>query len=150
MNIWTLSRAKATYLPFPVCLLQCCCHGKVHLHVIMYILALCVSVFIDVSIFIYLLSIYVCVWIHTCASSCRNFHVWVECWMRRPDLGAGFDGWQVVDPTPQEKSAGGSSSHMRLCVLCSEFSTSRILCFKIWGQLWKPFMQKNLIKTKRQ
>ncbi|XP_040908170.1 protein-glutamine gamma-glutamyltransferase E-like [Toxotes jaculatrix] len=35
-----------------------------------------------------------------------NFHVWVECWMRRPDLGAGFDGWQVVDPTPQEKSGG--------------------------------------------
>ncbi|XP_069550242.1 protein-glutamine gamma-glutamyltransferase 5-like [Brachyistius frenatus] len=35
-----------------------------------------------------------------------NFHVWVECWMRRPDLGVGFDGWQVVDPTPQEKSAG--------------------------------------------
>ncbi|XP_067384438.1 protein-glutamine gamma-glutamyltransferase 5-like isoform X2 [Channa argus] len=35
-----------------------------------------------------------------------NFHVWVECWMRRPDLGAVFDGWQVVDPTPQEKSAG--------------------------------------------
>ena len=28
--------------------------------------------------------------------------------MRRPDLGAGFDGWQVVDPTPQEKSAGES------------------------------------------
>ncbi|XP_074538299.1 protein-glutamine gamma-glutamyltransferase 5-like [Halichoeres trimaculatus] len=35
-----------------------------------------------------------------------NFHVWVECWMRRPDLGPGFDGWQVVDPTPQERSAG--------------------------------------------
>nr|XP_057940072.1 protein-glutamine gamma-glutamyltransferase 5-like [Doryrhamphus excisus] len=35
-----------------------------------------------------------------------NFHVWVECWMQRPDLGPGFDGWQVVDPTPQEKSAG--------------------------------------------
>ncbi|CAN9515839.1 unnamed protein product [Ophioblennius macclurei] len=35
-----------------------------------------------------------------------NFHVWVECWMRRPDLGTSFDGWQVVDPTPQEKSAG--------------------------------------------
>ncbi|KAM6930115.1 protein-glutamine gamma-glutamyltransferase 5-like [Lycodopsis pacificus] len=35
-----------------------------------------------------------------------NFHVWVECWMRRGDLGAEFDGWQVVDPTPQEKSAG--------------------------------------------
>uniref|UniRef100_A0A3B4UN21 Protein-glutamine gamma-glutamyltransferase 2-like n=1 Tax=Seriola dumerili TaxID=41447 RepID=A0A3B4UN21_SERDU len=35
-----------------------------------------------------------------------NFHVWVECWMRRPDLSGEFDGWQVVDPTPQEKSAG--------------------------------------------
>ncbi|XP_017335577.1 transglutaminase 5, like [Ictalurus punctatus] len=33
-----------------------------------------------------------------------NFHVWVECWMKRRDLKAGFDGWQVVDPTPQEKS----------------------------------------------
>lgn len=38
----------------------------------------------------------------------RNFHVWTECWMRRPDLGPEFDGWQVVDPTPQEKSAGWS------------------------------------------
>lgn len=27
--------------------------------------------------------------------------------MKRPDLGEMFDGWQVVDPTPQEKSAGG-------------------------------------------
>ncbi|XP_054602147.2 protein-glutamine gamma-glutamyltransferase 5 [Nothobranchius furzeri] len=35
-----------------------------------------------------------------------NFHVWVECWMRRFDLSAEFDGWQVVDPTPQEKSGG--------------------------------------------
>ncbi|KAF7668065.1 hypothetical protein LDENG_00033090 [Lucifuga dentata] len=35
-----------------------------------------------------------------------NFHVWVERWMRRPDLGPGFDGWQVIDPTPQDKSAG--------------------------------------------
>ncbi|XP_041654555.1 protein-glutamine gamma-glutamyltransferase 2-like [Cheilinus undulatus] len=35
-----------------------------------------------------------------------NFHVWVESWMRRPDLSSEFDGWQVVDPTPQEKSAG--------------------------------------------
>ncbi|XP_066558983.1 transglutaminase 5, like [Amia ocellicauda] len=35
-----------------------------------------------------------------------NFHVWVECWMARPDLGYGFDGWQVLDPTPQERSEG--------------------------------------------
>ncbi|XP_075880480.1 protein-glutamine gamma-glutamyltransferase E-like [Nelusetta ayraudi] len=37
-----------------------------------------------------------------------NFHVWCEGWMKRPDLfGDGkFDGWQVVDPTPQEMSDG--------------------------------------------
>ncbi|KAK2915533.1 protein-glutamine gamma-glutamyltransferase E-like [Channa argus] len=37
-----------------------------------------------------------------------NFHVWVEGWMKRPDLaGDGkYDGWQVLDPTPQEKSEG--------------------------------------------
>ncbi|XP_047438331.1 protein-glutamine gamma-glutamyltransferase 6 [Mugil cephalus] len=37
-----------------------------------------------------------------------NYHVWVEGWMRRPDLAKDgkYDGWQVVDPTPQEKSDG--------------------------------------------
>nr|XP_061802171.1 protein-glutamine gamma-glutamyltransferase 5-like [Nerophis lumbriciformis] len=35
-----------------------------------------------------------------------NFHVWAECWMRRPDIGAQYAGWQVVDATPQEKSGG--------------------------------------------
>lgn len=38
--------------------------------------------------------------------SCRNFHCWVESWMARPDLAAGYDGWQALDPTPQEKSEG--------------------------------------------
>uniref|UniRef100_A0A3Q2XCD6 Protein-glutamine gamma-glutamyltransferase 2 n=1 Tax=Hippocampus comes TaxID=109280 RepID=A0A3Q2XCD6_HIPCM len=35
-----------------------------------------------------------------------NFHVWVDSWMTRPDLGKEFDGWQTSDPTPQEKSDG--------------------------------------------
>uniref|UniRef100_A0A8C6WI55 Protein-glutamine gamma-glutamyltransferase 2 n=1 Tax=Neogobius melanostomus TaxID=47308 RepID=A0A8C6WI55_9GOBI len=35
-----------------------------------------------------------------------NFHVWCEGWMKRPDLSPEFDGWQVVDPTPQELSGG--------------------------------------------
>ncbi|XP_054473771.1 protein-glutamine gamma-glutamyltransferase E-like [Anoplopoma fimbria] len=37
-----------------------------------------------------------------------NFHVWTEAWMRRPDLAEDgrYDGWQVLDPTPQEKSEG--------------------------------------------
>ncbi|KAM4613900.1 protein-glutamine gamma-glutamyltransferase 2 [Polymixia lowei] len=37
-----------------------------------------------------------------------NFHVWVEAWMTRPDLqqDGRYDGWQVLDPTPQERSKG--------------------------------------------
>ncbi|XP_037096972.1 protein-glutamine gamma-glutamyltransferase 2-like [Syngnathus acus] len=35
-----------------------------------------------------------------------NFHVWVDSWMTRPDLGKEYDGWQTSDPTPQEKSDG--------------------------------------------
>ncbi|XP_029470568.1 erythrocyte membrane protein band 4.2-like isoform X6 [Rhinatrema bivittatum] len=33
-----------------------------------------------------------------------NFHVWNECWMAREDLPPGYDGWQALDATPQEKS----------------------------------------------
>nr|XP_032816216.1 protein-glutamine gamma-glutamyltransferase 4-like [Petromyzon marinus] len=35
-----------------------------------------------------------------------NFHSWSDAWMKRPDLPSGYDGWQVVDATPQEASAG--------------------------------------------
>lgn len=35
-----------------------------------------------------------------------NFHVWIESWMARNDLKSGYDGWQVLDATPQEKSEG--------------------------------------------
>lgn len=35
-----------------------------------------------------------------------NFHCWVESWMTRPDLEPGYEGWQALDPTPQEKSEG--------------------------------------------
>ncbi|XP_038659009.1 protein-glutamine gamma-glutamyltransferase 2-like isoform X1 [Scyliorhinus canicula] len=35
-----------------------------------------------------------------------NFHVWIESWMARNDLKPGYGGWQVLDPTPQEKSEG--------------------------------------------
>ncbi|XP_030587901.1 protein-glutamine gamma-glutamyltransferase 2-like [Archocentrus centrarchus] len=35
-----------------------------------------------------------------------NFHCWTESWMRRDDLPEGNDGWQVLDPTPQELSDG--------------------------------------------
>uniref|UniRef100_A0A3Q1IFC6 protein-glutamine gamma-glutamyltransferase n=1 Tax=Anabas testudineus TaxID=64144 RepID=A0A3Q1IFC6_ANATE len=35
-----------------------------------------------------------------------NFHCWVESWMMRDDLPKGNDGWQVLDPTPQELSDG--------------------------------------------
>ncbi|XP_008572239.1 PREDICTED: protein-glutamine gamma-glutamyltransferase Z [Galeopterus variegatus] len=35
-----------------------------------------------------------------------NFHVWDECWMIRKDLPPGYNGWQVLDPTPQQTSSG--------------------------------------------
>ncbi|XP_074068010.1 protein-glutamine gamma-glutamyltransferase 2 [Macrotis lagotis] len=35
-----------------------------------------------------------------------NYHCWTEVWMTRPDLKQEFNGWQALDPTPQEKSEG--------------------------------------------
>ena len=35
-----------------------------------------------------------------------NFHVWIEVWFKRTDLPDGYDGWQVIDGTPQENSEG--------------------------------------------
>ncbi|XP_013814002.2 protein-glutamine gamma-glutamyltransferase 6-like [Apteryx mantelli] len=35
-----------------------------------------------------------------------NFHVWNESWFVRRDLGSFYDGWQVLDATPQERSKG--------------------------------------------
>nr|XP_061812928.1 protein-glutamine gamma-glutamyltransferase 2-like [Nerophis lumbriciformis] len=40
------------------------------------------------------------------SDSSWNFHCWVESWMKREDLPQGNDGWQVLDPTPQELSDG--------------------------------------------
>lgn len=40
------------------------------------------------------------------SDSVWNFHVWNESWMARNDLDPGYDGWQVVDATPQEESDG--------------------------------------------
>ncbi|XP_077315153.1 protein-glutamine gamma-glutamyltransferase 5-like [Lithobates pipiens] len=42
----------------------------------------------------------------TQGDSVWNFHVWNECWMARKDLRSGYDGWQVLDATPQEISGG--------------------------------------------
>lgn len=36
----------------------------------------------------------------------RNFHVWNDVWMARPDLPKGYGGWQAIDATPQEASEG--------------------------------------------
>ncbi|KAG8446602.1 hypothetical protein GDO86_014158 [Hymenochirus boettgeri] len=35
-----------------------------------------------------------------------NFHVWVEAWFARNDLGDFYSGWQILDATPQETSSG--------------------------------------------
>ncbi|XP_058142793.1 protein-glutamine gamma-glutamyltransferase E isoform X2 [Dasypus novemcinctus] len=40
------------------------------------------------------------------SDSVWNFHVWNEGWFVRTDLGPSFNGWQVLDATPQERSQG--------------------------------------------
>ncbi|XP_074013683.1 protein-glutamine gamma-glutamyltransferase E-like [Numenius arquata] len=35
-----------------------------------------------------------------------DYHVWNESWFVRPDLGTPYNGWQVLDATPQEQSKG--------------------------------------------
>ncbi|XP_044277253.1 protein-glutamine gamma-glutamyltransferase E-like [Varanus komodoensis] len=35
-----------------------------------------------------------------------NFHVWNEGWFVRSDLGSRYNGWQILDATPQERSTG--------------------------------------------
>ncbi|XP_077623178.1 protein-glutamine gamma-glutamyltransferase E [Crocuta crocuta] len=40
------------------------------------------------------------------SDSVWNFHVWNEGWFVRTDLGPLYNGWQVLDATPQEKSQG--------------------------------------------
>ncbi|KGL99870.1 Protein-glutamine gamma-glutamyltransferase 6, partial [Charadrius vociferus] len=35
-----------------------------------------------------------------------DYHVWNESWFIRPDLGGSYNGWQVLDATPQEQSRG--------------------------------------------
>ena len=36
----------------------------------------------------------------------RVYHVWCEAWMRRDDLPQGYDGWQALDPTSQDRQSG--------------------------------------------
>ncbi len=51
--------------------------------------------------------------------------MWVESWMKRPDLGRGYDGWQALDPTPQEKSTGPFSD------LYKANAYGKLMCFFI-------------------
>ena len=67
-----------------------------------------VCVCVCVSTFVHIVCMYVH-WIHKCLrGSCyhifRNYHVWVEGWMERPDLKGAYGGWQALDATPQELS----------------------------------------------
>ena len=39
-------------------------------------------------------------------SLARAYHVWCEAWMRRDDLPEGYDGWQALDPTSQDRQSG--------------------------------------------
>ena len=62
------------------------------------------------------------------SDSIWSFHVWAEMWFTRPDLAAQglcarngktcHDGWQAVDATPQELSAGGSGLVSQTDAVC--------------------------------
>ena len=47
-------------------------------------------------------------------SSHRNYHVWVDGWMARPDLKGHYGGWQALDATPQEPSPHSPSGAFTL------------------------------------
>ena len=38
--------------------------------------------------------------------------MWNEAWFERPDLPAGYGGWQAFDATPQERSEGNHGGTM--------------------------------------
>ncbi|XP_018419789.1 PREDICTED: protein-glutamine gamma-glutamyltransferase E-like, partial [Nanorana parkeri] len=40
------------------------------------------------------------------ADSIWNFHAWNEAYFTRKDLGSLYNGWQILDATPQERSGG--------------------------------------------
>jgi len=40
------------------------------------------------------------------SDSIWNFHVWNDVFMKRPDIGNEYNGWQALDATPQERSEG--------------------------------------------
>lgn len=43
--------------------------------------------------------------LHSFVNNFRNYHVWVDAWMTRPDLRGNYGGWQALDATPQEVSS---------------------------------------------
>lgn len=68
--------------------------------------------------------------------------MWNEVWMSRTDLGKDYDGWQVIDATPQETSEGnnryiyrGVSMHILInaCFLLCFVKKSMIL---LYGTFW--------------
>ncbi|XP_064598835.1 hemocyte protein-glutamine gamma-glutamyltransferase-like [Liolophura sinensis] len=97
-----------------------------------------------------------------------NFHVWNEVWMTRPDLPAGYGGWQAIDGTPQELSDGvyrcGPASVKAIregdvhlpydtAFLFAEVNADRIDYAmgedKTWKKSWKKDVVGKFISTKK-
>ena len=57
----------------------------------------------------------------------RNYHVWNEAWMARPDLtgkdaeAGKFTGWQAIDATPQERSDGRNTDYLNILLSLKEY-----------------------------
>ena len=61
-----------------------------------------------------------------------NFHVWNEVYMARPDLPAGYGGWQVIDATPQEASDSKNAQ-------CRNYGNSLNITL-----FWQKFRESNV------
>lgn len=54
-----------------------------------------------------------------------NYHQWTEAWMTRPDLPDGYNGWQVLDATPQVQST--IPTHGRFKFVIGPFPVKAVL-----------------------
>ena len=88
----------------------------------------------------------------------RNYHVWNEAWMARPDLtgkdaeAGKFTGWQAIDATPQERSDGRNPDYLNILLSLKEYveggdECTRVLSVPLFNSTSNTFTsRKNIIR----
>ena len=70
--------------------------------------------------------------------------MWNEAWFERPDLPAGYGGWQAFDATPQERSEGNHGGTMLFKIAQSKND----LINSDKANLWEP-VNENMLEIWR-